>query len=83
MWVTGAFAKLVGHEGEVEEIGVGEWNVKDVYEEVVKAVRSAGGEKSEVKVFRVEHGSTRCEYYVVVVDDEGNVVGFRARAVES
>lgn len=83
MRFTGAFKKLVGHEGEVEEIAVKEWNVKDVYAEVVSAVESAGGEKGQVKVFRVEHGGTRCEYYVVVVDGEGNVVGFRARAIES
>ena len=45
-------------------------------------MKKAGDGK--VKVFRVEHGSTRSEYYVVSVDEkEGRVVGLKALSVES
>lgn len=38
----------------------------------------------EVKVFRIEVGSSRVEYWVVALDmGEGRIVGFRAKAVET
>ena len=37
-----------------------------------------------VKVFKVDLGSTRAEYYVVTVDEEkGRIVGLKALSVES
>ncbi|CAD0092508.1 unnamed protein product [Aureobasidium mustum] len=77
------FADLINHSGEVEEISVKDWNVKNHYAEVVEAVKKAGGDKADVQVFRVAHGSTRCEYYIVTLNDEGIVVGVKAKAVES
>lgn len=50
--------------------------------EAVRAA-AAGGEE-DVKVYRVETGSARVEYYVLGLDVKGRrVVGLRARAVES
>ncbi|KAI4739928.1 hypothetical protein E4T50_09615 [Aureobasidium sp. EXF-12298] len=77
------FADLINHSGEVEEISVKDWNVKNHYAEVVEAVKKAGSDKADVQVFRVAHGSTRCEYYIVSLNDEGVVVGVKAKAVES
>lgn len=38
----------------------------------------------EVKVFRVHHGRSRAEYYVVSLDEKGRrVVGLKAVAVET
>lgn len=52
------------------------------YKSVVEAVRQAG--HGQVRVFRVEHGRTRAEYYVVSVDEqEGRLVGLKALSVES
>ncbi|KEQ69770.1 hypothetical protein M436DRAFT_55197 [Aureobasidium namibiae CBS 147.97] len=77
------FADLINHSGEVEEISVKDWNVKNHYAEVVEAVKEAGSDKADVQVFRVAHGSTRCEYYIVTLNDEGVIVGVKAKAVES
>lgn len=77
------FAGLIDHSGDVEEISLKDWNVKNHYANVVDAVKKAGNGKSDVQVFRVAHGSTRCEYYIVTLSDEGVVVGVKARAVES
>lgn len=52
-----------------------------------KAVRAAASGKDEdveVKVYRVEVGPSRVEYFVLGLDTEqGRVVGFRAKAVET
>jgi len=49
---------------------------------VIEAVNKAG--KSGVKIFKVDFGGTRLEYYVVTVDkQEGHVVGMKARSIES
>jgi len=45
-------------------------------------VKEAGG--GEVKIFRVQHGKTRAEYYVVSFDSKSSkIVGLKAKAVES
>lgn len=49
---------------------------------MVEAVKKVGS--GEVKVFRVQHGGTRAEYYVVSLDEKaGRVVGLKALSVES
>ena len=59
-----------------------EFDPQGQYKKVIDAVKKAGSGK--VSVFKVEHGSTRSEYYVVSVDSkEGKVVGLKALAVES
>ena len=78
-----SFAKLIGHDGHVEQTELSSWNVKGQYDSVVEAVKKAASGARDVKVFRVSHGSTRCEYYVVTLTKEDKVVGVKARAVES
>lgn len=52
------------------------------YKEVLQAVEKAGDGKS--RIYRVVHGKTRLEYYVVGLEKENKrVVGLRAKAVES
>lgn len=71
--------KLLGHDSDVESVDEKQFGQ---YKKVLDAVKSAGNGK--VSVFRVEHGGTRAEYYVVSVDEkEGRVVGLKALAVES
>ncbi|GAB7352799.1 hypothetical protein MBLNU459_g3418t1 [Dothideomycetes sp. NU459] len=75
-----SFGKLIDHSGEIEEVSLKDWNIKNQYDEVVNAVKSAGS--GDVKVFRVAHGATRAEYYVVTLND-GVILGVKAKAVES
>lgn len=50
----------------------------------VRAAASGQDENVEVKVYRVDVGSSRVDYFVLGLDTEkGRVVGFRARAVET
>ena len=59
-----------------------EFDPRDQYKEVLQAVGNAGDGKS--RIFRVGHGKTRVEYYVVGLDKgKGRVVGMKAKAVES
>ena len=52
------------------------------YKDVLDAVTRAGGETPTV--FKVQHGSTRAEYYIVSLDAEHErIVGLKALAVES
>lgn len=70
---------LLNHDSTVESVDEKQFSQ---YSKVLDAVKSAGNGK--VAIFRVEHGSTRAEYYVVSVDEEeGRVVGLKALAVES
>ena len=85
---TESFKSLLGHDREVSSLSLKEFDPKGQYRDVLKAVEDAvggGGSGKGVKVFRVEHGGTRAEFYVVGVDDEGEgrVVGLKALAVES
>ncbi|KAL1303830.1 hypothetical protein AAFC00_000288 [Neodothiora populina] len=80
-----AFAKLIGTKSsDIEESSLSSWNVKGAYNDVVDAVKKAvGGGEVGIKVFRVAHESTRCEYFVVGVNSQGAVVGVKAKAVET
>ncbi|PNS16731.1 hypothetical protein CAC42_4695 [Sphaceloma murrayae] len=78
------FAKLVGVESDaVVPSDIKHFNPKGQYDDVVDAVSKCSDGTHVVKVFQVQHGGTRSEYYVVTIDKEGNVVGVRAKAVES
>lgn len=49
---------------------------------MIDAVKQAGSQ--DVNIFRVQHGSTRAEYYVVSLDKKGKrIVGLKAVAIES
>jgi hypothetical protein len=66
----------------VSSISEKEFDPQGQYKKVVDAVKKAGD--GTVKVFKVEHGATRVEYYVVSIDEkEGRVVGLKALSVES
>lgn len=60
-----------------------DWNIKGAYDEVVEAVKEVAGKGEGVRVFRVGHGRSRCEYYVVTVGEKGELLGVKARAVET
>jgi len=75
-------AKLLSHNSGVSEVGAKEFDPQNQYKSVLDAVEKAGSK--DVGIFRVEHGSTRAEYYVVSVDKkESRLVGLKALAVES
>ncbi|KAL2832947.1 hypothetical protein BDW59DRAFT_138955 [Aspergillus cavernicola] len=78
----------------IETLSPSSFDPKDQYASVFRAVRAAavqgsgsdGGDSSavDVKVYRVEVGTSRVEYYVLALGgEEGVIVGFRAKAVES
>lgn len=73
---------LIGHSNEVVLVDTKEFDAGGQYTEVLEAVEKTGDGKA--RVYRVEHGSTRAEYYIIGLDVEGGrVVGMKVRAVES
>ncbi len=59
-----------------------EFDPRGKYKDVLQAVENAGD--GETRIFRIGHGRTRVEYYVVGLDKgKGRVVGMKAKAVES
>ena len=63
-------------------ISTKEFDPRGQYAEALGAVEKAGDGKA--RIFRVETGKARVEYYVVGFDEKGGrVVGLKARSVES
>ena len=59
-----------------------DFDPKGQYKDVIEAVEKSGDGKA--RIFRVHHGKTRAEYYVVGFDKTGRkIVGLKAMAVES
>ncbi|KAL2837282.1 hypothetical protein BJY01DRAFT_251521 [Aspergillus pseudoustus] len=89
------FSKLISTDSDlsssIETLSASSFDPKNQYASVIKAVRAAavqssGGDETavEVKVYRVETGTSRVEYYVTALDAEGGLlVGLRAKAIES
>ncbi|KAL8947799.1 MAG: hypothetical protein Q9222_005956 [Ikaeria aurantiellina] len=76
------FADLIGHDSEVSTMSTKEFDPHGQYKDVLQTVEKAGDGKS--RIFRVGHGKTRAEYYIVGLDkDTSKVVGMKAKAVES
>ncbi|KEF57444.1 uncharacterized protein A1O9_05361 [Exophiala aquamarina CBS 119918] len=78
------FKKALGakaDQGEVEELTVQDFDPRGQYTEIIDRVKDAGDGKA-VKVFRVEVGATRVEYYIVTLGDR-KLVGVYTKAVES
>lgn len=76
------FGELIGHKGEVSTVNTKEFDPKGDYKEVLQAVEKAGDGKT--RIYRLETGKSRTEYYVVGFDGKaGRVVGLKAKAVES
>lgn len=65
----------------MEEQSLDSWNVKGQYNDAVEAVKKVV--QGDIKVFRVAHGKTRCEYYIVGLNDKAELLGLKARAVET
>ncbi|KAL4933559.1 uncharacterized protein BDV17DRAFT_287209 [Aspergillus undulatus] len=91
---SASFSKLISPESDlsssIETLSPSSFDPKNQYSSVLKAVRAAavhdsGGDEGavEVKVYRVETGSSRVQYWVVALDGEGLLVGLRAKAIES
>ena len=79
---TDEFKDLIEHTSEISTMTVQEFDPREQYSEVFKAVENSGDGKA--RIFRVLHGSTRIEYYVVGFDKNGKrIVGLKAKAVES
>lgn len=73
---------MIGHKGEVSTIGAKEFDPRGEYKNVMGAVEEAGDGKA--RVYRVQMGKSRVEYWVVGLDkEEGRVVGLKVLAVES
>ncbi|KAL4867672.1 hypothetical protein BDV12DRAFT_197952 [Aspergillus spectabilis] len=89
------FSKLISADKDlsssIETLSTSSFDPKNQYASVLKAVRAAAiqgsdGDESavEVKVYRVEVGTSRVEYYVTALNaEEGLLVGLRAKAIES
>ena len=76
------FGKLIGHKRKVSTVDTKEFDPRGQYKRIVEAVEKVGAGK--VRVFKVELGGTRVEYFIVGYDEKGKrVVGMKALAVES
>lgn len=71
----------------ITTLSASSFDPRDQYPSVFKAVRAAASGKDEdveVKVYRVDVGSSWVDYFVLGLETEkGRVVGFRAKAVET
>lgn len=88
------FASLIasGSKPDIETLSEKSFDPRSQYSDVIKAVRAAVAASDskvnesdvEVKVYRVEVGHSRVEYWVIALDGaEGKIVGLRAKAIES
>ena len=76
------FAELLGHQSKISTISPKRFDPQGQYKEVLEAVEKSGDGKT--RVYRVNQGTTRAEYYVVGFDEKGGrIVGLKAKAVES
>lgn len=76
------FAELLSHNSDVSSISEKEFDPQGQYKKIVDAVKKAGSK--DVSIFRVKHGRTRAEYYVMSLDKKGGrIVGLKALAIES
>ena len=79
---TDEFKELIDHKADVSTLTPDEFDPRGSYKAVMDSVRQAGG--AEIRIFRVQLGKTRAEYYLVSVDAKGSrIVGLKAKAVES
>ena len=81
-YVIDEFKDLVQHDAGISTLGLQEFDPKGQYQEIFKAVNSVGD--GDAKIYRVEHGRTRAEYYIIRFEKKGKkVVGLKVKAVES
>lgn len=74
----------------IETMSVDTFDPNGRYAPTVRAVRAAAAQDSvdeqavDVKVYRIETGSSTAEYWVLALETgQGQLVGVRAKAVES
>ncbi|OOF99619.1 hypothetical protein ASPCADRAFT_203390 [Aspergillus carbonarius ITEM 5010] len=70
----------------IETLSPSMFDPRNQYAGVLRAVRASVGDEqgADVKVYRVEVGSSRVEYFVLGLDGkEGLLVGLRAKAIET
>ena len=61
---------------------VKDFDPRGQYKDILEAVEKVGDGRA--RIFKVEHGKTRVEYYVVGFEEQGGkVVGMRAIAIET
>ncbi|RHZ45798.1 uncharacterized protein CDV56_101078 [Aspergillus thermomutatus] len=94
------FSRLISPDADlsssIETLTPSTFDPRNQYASALRAVRAAvaqasgGGEPGisesdvEVKVYRVEVGKSRVQYYILGLDAEGGtIVGLRAKAIES
>ena len=62
---------------------------RNVFKAILVATKGAGEETRKnaaewLKVYRIQHGKTRLEYWIVGLDGaKGRILGLKARAVET
>ncbi|KAI9741227.1 MAG: hypothetical protein M1834_002943 [Cirrosporium novae-zelandiae] len=79
---TDEFRDLIDHKSDVSVLSAKDFDPRGEYDDVLDAVKKAGS--GDASVFRIRHGSTRAEYYVVSLDEKSSrIVGLKAKAVES
>lgn len=82
------FAELIHHpsasKADITILDTVEWDPRGDYREQVLAVREACAHTghSDIRVYKVAHGGSRIEYFLVGVKD-GHLLGLRAMSVES
>ncbi len=82
LYASDEFKDLIGHHAGISTLALEEFDPKGQYKEVVEAVHSSGD--GEFRIYRVEHGRTRAEYYIIRLDKRGQrVLGLKAKAVET
>ena len=59
-----------------------DWDRSGQYKALLDAVREAG-EGNDVRVYKVQQDATRVEYWLVTTTSKGQLVGFKAKAIES
>ena len=73
---------MIGHNAEVSTQNVKEFDPRGQYKAVIEAVEKVGDGKA--RIYRISHGKTRAEYYIVGLDKKGErVVGMKASSVET
>ncbi|PYI08257.1 hypothetical protein BO78DRAFT_395867 [Aspergillus sclerotiicarbonarius CBS 121057] len=71
---------------DIETLSPSTFDPQNQYAGVLRAVRASAGDEqaADVKVYRVEVGRSRVEYFVLALDGQGGLlVGLRAKAIES
>lgn len=89
--ITGTKSTSSQISSSLETLSEKSFDPRNQYGGVIKAVRAAAvesdsGDESgvEVKIYRVEIGRARVEYWILALDAaNGNIVGLRAKAIES